>query len=98
HISKDIRLGFLQQGSFHEIDSSVPIKNQAKMLDIILYLYERSQSLISFGIPVSYLTQSNIFNKIINIKYDVPNDQLEILDHYYDDINAYYNKAMQENG
>ncbi|HIZ71087.1 MAG TPA: V-type ATP synthase subunit A [Candidatus Atopostipes pullistercoris] len=97
-IAKVIRLGFLQQGSFHEIDSSVPIEKQAKMLDIILYLYERSQSLISFGFPVSYLTQSNIFNKIINIKYDIPNDQLERLDHYYDEIDAYYDKAMQENG
>lgn len=97
-ISKVLRLGFLQQASFHEIDSSVPIEKQAKMLDIILYLYERSQNLISFGFPVSYLTKSNIFNKIISIKFDVPNDELEILDEYYDAIDAFYEKAMQENG
>src|SRR5699024_10426017 len=97
-IAKVIRLGFLQQGSFHEIDSSVTIEKQAKMLDIILYLYERSQSLISFGFPVSFLAQSDIFNKIINITYNVPNDKLEMLDQYYDEIDAFYDKAMQENG
>lgn len=97
-ISKVIRLGFLQQGSFHEIDSSVPIEKQAKMLDIILYLYDRSQTLISFGFPVSYLAQSDIFNKITNIKYNIPNDQLDMLDDYYEKIDAFYDKAMQENG
>ena len=97
-IARVIRLGFLQQASFHEIDSSVPIEKQAKMLDVILYLYERSQALISFGFPVSYLTQSDIFNKIINIKYDIPNDRLELLEDYYEEIDAFYEKAIQENG
>lgn len=97
-ISKVIRLGFLQQGSFHEIDSAVPIEKQAKMLDIILYLYDRSQMLVSFGFPVSYVGQSDIFNKVINIKYDIPNDQLNMLDDYYKEIDAFYEKAMQENG
>src|SRR5699024_1121157 len=81
--------------SFHEIDSSVPIEKQAKMLDIILYLYERSQSLISFGFPVSFLAQSDIFNKIINIKYNVPNDKLEMLDQYYAEIDAFMIKQCK---
>lgn len=97
-IAKVIRLGFLQQASFHTIDSAVPIEKQAKMLDVILYLYKRCQTLVSFSFPVSYLTKSDIFNKVINIKYDVPNDKLELFDQYYKEIDTFYDKAMQENG
>ena len=46
---------------------------------VILYLYDRARSLVTMGHPMSVLKQSNIFDRVINIKYDVPNDRLHIL-------------------
>ncbi|AMB98876.1 ATP synthase subunit A [Aerococcus urinaehominis] len=97
-IARVIRLGFLQQASFHEIDCAVPIKKQAKMMAVILYLYERCKSLIQWGMPMSYLNQSSIFATVINIKYDVANDQLDQLDKYFDEIDQFYDRAIAENG
>ncbi|WP_195851076.1 V-type ATP synthase subunit A [Aerococcus tenax] len=93
-----IRLGFLQQNTFHEIDQAVPIAKQAKMLDVILYLHSRCQQLVQWGMPMSYIAKADIFNQLITMKFDVPNDDLEAFDHYYEDIDRFYEKAMQENG
>lgn len=75
-IARVIRVGFLQQNAFHKDDTCVPMEKQFKMMDVILYLYKRSRSLISMGMPMSVLKQDPIFDKVIAIKYDVPNDQL----------------------
>ena len=40
-IARVIRLGFLQQNAFHKDDTCVPLKKQFKMMEIILYLYEK---------------------------------------------------------
>ena len=42
-IARVIRLGFLQQNAFHKDDTCVPLKKQFKMMEIILYLYEKCQ-------------------------------------------------------
>ena len=52
-IAKVIRLGFLQQNAFHKDDTSVPLIKQFKMMEVILYLYKKSRSLVSMGMPVS---------------------------------------------
>ena len=46
-IARVIRLGFLQQNAFHKDDTCVPLKKQFKMMEIILYLYEKCRALIS---------------------------------------------------
>ena len=40
-IARVIRLGFLQQNAFHQEDTCVPMEKQFKMMEIILYLYEK---------------------------------------------------------
>ncbi len=96
--AKVIRLAFLQQSSFHEIDGDVPIQKQAKMLDVILYLHHRSKQLIQWGMPMSYLQQSPIFNEVINMKFNVANDNLDAFDHYYQSIDQFYDQAIEQNG
>ena len=43
-IARVIRLGFLQQNAFHKDDTCVPLKKQFKMMEIILYLYEKCRA------------------------------------------------------
>ena len=97
-IARVIRLGFLQQNAFHKEDTSVPLKKQFKMMEIILYLYKKSKTLISMGMPMSVLKEDPIFDRIISIKYDVPNDRLDLFDTYKKDIDTFYDKVLEKNG
>ena len=96
-IARVIRLGFLQQNAFHKDDTSVPLKKQFKMMEIILYLYKKSKTLISMGMPMSVLKEDLIFDKIISIKYDVPNDRLELFDEYRAQVDRFYENVVERN-
>lgn len=97
-IARVIRLGFLQQNAFHKDDTSVPMEKQFKMMEIILYLYKKSKVLVTMGMPMSVLKEDNIFEKVIAIKYDVPNDHLEMLDNYRTAIDNFYDNVLKRNG
>lgn len=96
-IARVIRLGFLQQNAFHQEDTSVPLLKQFRMMEIILYLFRKSKALVGMGMPVSVLREEAIFEKVISIKYDVPNDRLEMFDDYRNMIDEFYNRVMEKN-
>lgn len=96
-IARIIRLGFLQQNAFHKEDTCVPLEKQLKMMQTILYLNTKCKALIAMGMPVSVLKRHNIFERIIAIKYDVPNDRLDMFDDYREEIDRFYDKVIQEN-
>ena len=87
-IARVIRVGFLQQNAFHKDDTSVSMEKQYKMLKTIDYLRRACSQLVEKHIPVSLMTQTGIFEKVISIKYDVPNDNVALLDTYPDKIDA----------
>lgn len=96
-IAKVIRLGFLQQNAFHADDTCVSLEKQFKMMEVILYLYQKSKALITLNMPISVLKEEDIFEKIIAIKYDVPNDKPELFDEYMKKIDAFYDRIMEKN-
>ena len=96
-IAKVIRLGFLQQNAFHKDDTCVSLEKQFKMMDVILYLYKTSRKLVAMGMPMSVLKADPIFDQVIAIKYDVPNDNLALLDDYKKKIDAFYEGVMERN-
>lgn len=96
-IARVIRLGFLQQNAFHKDDTCVSLKKQFGMMDIILYLYKKCRELVARGMPMSVLKAEGIFEKVIAIKYDVPNDQLQLLDMYKVDIDRFYDTVIEKN-
>lgn len=96
-IAKVIRVGFLQQNAFHKDDTCVPMEKQFKMMDVILYLYKKSRSLISMGMPMSVLKEDKIFDKVIAMKYDIPNDRLDMFDQYKKDIDTFYDAVIERN-
>lgn len=97
-IARVIRLGFLQQNAFHPDDTCVPMKKQLLMMETILYLYEKSRALINRGMPVSVLKEDKIFERVISIKYDVPNSKPEMFDQYRQDIDRFYDNVLERNG
>ena len=97
-IARVIRLGFLQQNAFHQEDTSVPMEKQFLMMETILYLYEKCRALINRGMPVSVLKEDKIFERIIAIKYEVPNKEPERFDEYHKDIDRFYDNVLERNG
>lgn len=87
-IARVIRVGFLQQNAFHKDDTSVSLEKQYKMLKVIDYLKSACERVIRRKIPVSLITKTGIFETIISIKYDVPNDNVALLDEYPSKIDA----------
>lgn len=96
-IAKVIRLGFLQQNAFHKDDTCVSMEKQFKMMDVILYLYKICRDLVARGMPMSILKSENMFEKVIAIKYDVSNDNLQMLDLYKSQIDQFYDRIIEKN-
>ena len=96
-ICKVIRIGFLQQNAFHAEDTCVPMEKQLKMLETILYLYDKSRKLVAMGMPMSVLKEDTIFDRVITIKYDVPNKDLQMFDQYKKDIDTFYDRVLEKN-
>ncbi|MBM6827524.1 V-type ATP synthase subunit A [Mordavella massiliensis] len=96
-IARVIRLGFLQQNAFHKDDTCVSLEKQFKMMDVILYLYKKSRDLVAMGMPMSVLKAEGIYEKVIAVKYDVPNDNLQLLDLYKREIDEFYNRVIEKN-
>lgn len=92
-ICKVIRVGYLQQNAFHKDDTYVPLQKQMKMMDVILYLYKKCKDLVAQGKPMSQVVASGIFDKVTKMKYDVPNDHIELLDDYFRQIDAAVSKV-----
>ena len=97
-IARVIRLGFLQQNAFHKDDTCVPLSKQYRMMEIILYLYRKSKALVTMGMPMSVLKEDKIFDRVISIKYDIPNDKPEMFDEYKKDIDRFYDNVLERNG
>ena len=85
-IAKVVRVGYLQQNAFHKDDAYVPLAKQLKMMDVILYLNKKCQEAVAQGKVVRAISETGIFEQLIKMKYDIPNDHIEKLDTYYQDI------------
>lgn len=96
-IARVIRLGFLQQNAYHPSDTYVPLAKQLKMMETILYLYQKAKLLIDMNMPMSLLKENPIFDKVISIKYDVANDELSKFDDYKTMIDEFYDDIMRKN-
>ncbi|MCR4924916.1 MAG: V-type ATP synthase subunit A, partial [Clostridiales bacterium] len=87
-IAKIIRVGFLQQNAFHADDTFVPLEKQLKMMQVILYFYHKCKYIIDNQVPISKILKLSVFDKLIKMKYDVPNNNISLLDDYYSLIDS----------
>ncbi len=91
-ITKLIRLGFLQQNAFHDVDTYVPVEKQYKMMEIIMYLYEVSKPIVARGIPVSQIRKTGIFDDLVKMKYTIDNEDFTP----FDDLKMKIEKAFTQ--
>ncbi len=83
-----IRVGFLQQNAFHAEDTFVPLDKQFCMMHTILHLHHRAREVVARQIPISALLKTGIFDKLIKMKYEIPNGHPEQFDALIGEIDA----------
>lgn len=79
-IARTIKKGFLQQNALHKDDTYITLEKQYKMLQVIDELYKSTLKCVKIGIPLSTIRKESVFEEVIKMKYDVPNDHIELLD------------------
>lgn len=94
-IAKIVRVGFLQQNAFHKDDTYVPLEKQKLMMKTILHLYSKCKEVIAENIPIATIIGLGLFEKVTKIKYDIPNDKLEMFDEYLADIDEKINSIKR---
>lgn len=85
-IARVIRVGFLQQNAFHQEDTFVPMAKQMRMMEVILHLYHKCQEVVALQVPISKIVSLGLFDKLVKMKYDIPNDKPELFDDYLREI------------
>ncbi len=89
-VSRVIKVGYLQQNAYHKNDAHVSLKKQYKMLKVIDRLYDRAYKCVKLGAPISKVKNDELFYKITTMKYDVPEDKLEMFDELIKEIDSFY--------
>ena len=95
-ICKCIRVGFLQQSSFNEIDTSVPLEKQFKMMDLIVFMYNESLELIEKGIPLSEIKKLGFFERYLKLKYEINNKEIQKFDSVKHEFENEFKKLENE--
>jgi len=77
-IARVIRVGFLQQNAYHKDDTYVPLEKQFLMMREIIDAYTNAKNaIVKDGLPFSMLSASGIFDRLVKMKYNIPNDKPE---------------------
>lgn len=85
-IARVIRIGFLQQNAMNETDTYTPVYKHFKMMEAILHLNKKAKEALTRGVPVSRILATGMFEKLIKMKYEIPNDKPEMIDVYIKEI------------
>ena len=92
-----IRVGFLQQNAYNQIDTYVPLEKQFQMMEVILALYDGAKPLLERAIPLSQIKATGIFASLSKIKYEVPNDTPQRFEGYHEAIRAALRQVDEAN-
>lgn len=94
--AKILKVGFLQQNAYHKEDTYVPIAKQYKMLKAIETYYDNAYKCVKLGAPISQLKGNGIVDSLNKMKYNVPNDDLSLIDEIENNITKYFSDLAEK--
>ena len=71
---------FLQQNAFDDIDRYSTVEKQMKMMQVLLIYWRRGSEAIKRGVTLVKLKKMSVYQDIVKMKFNVPNDDLMMLD------------------
>ena len=83
-----VRVGFLQQNAYHKDDTYVPLEKQYLMMKAICDFYSLAQKALAGGTAYQSILDLGWSDKLIKIKYDIPNDKPEMFGEYEKQMTA----------
>ena len=86
--ARAVRVGFLQQNAYHKDDTYVPLEKQYRMMKLITDFYALAKKALSQGVNVDKIIGCGWIEKLIKVKYDIPNDKIELFDEYEKNMKA----------
>ena len=95
-IARVVRVGFLQQNAYHKDDTYVPLEKQFLMMGAILSLREHASKAVAAGVSVADILKTGVFEKVIKMKYDIPNDKPQLFRLLNVEVEQGIKKLMQE--
>jgi len=96
-VAKLVRVSFLQQNAYNDIDTFVPMEKQFKMMELILALYDGAKELVEKSIPLSQLIETGIFEQLNKLKYEITNDDLGKFSDYRAQVDSALRQVIQAN-
>lgn len=93
-VARVIRIGFLQQNAMHETDTYTPVYKHYKMMEAILALNDAAKGAVQRQIPVSRILATGLFDKLIKMKYEIPNDNPDMIDGYITEIRNVFDNLI----
>lgn len=85
-----VRVGFLQQNAYHKDDTYVPLKKQYLMMRCILSFYSQAKNALAKGVLVDSILDGGWVEKLIKIKYDIPNDKPQMFADYQREMTEWF--------
>jgi len=92
-VARVIRLGFAQQNAYHPSDVYTPLSRQQTLMEIILYLYDTCKKLLETGVAMDTIQKEGIFEAVIAAKYKDANDEGEMRQGYFNEIEGFYERV-----
>ncbi len=95
-IARTIKKGFLQQNALHKEDTYVSLEKQYRMLKSIDTLYETTLKCVKLGIPLSIIRKETVFDEVVHMKNNIPNNNIELFDELDNKIKESYGGLMRK--
>ncbi|MBQ4225903.1 MAG: V-type ATP synthase subunit A, partial [Oscillospiraceae bacterium] len=96
-VARVIRVGFLQQNAYHKDDTYVPLEKQYLMMKSIINLCDTAMKAVAAGVPISRLASAGLFERVIKVKYDIPNDKPEMFEALDAEVSSVVDALIKSN-
>lgn len=94
-VASIIKIAYLQQNAYNDIDKYVPLEKQVLMLKAIEIYYDNSLEALDKGISYSDLYSKELISMLNSMKYNIKNDQTDKFIALNNNI-RYYFQSLKE--
>ena len=95
NVTKSIREDYLQQNAFHDTDTYCSLDKQDKMLNLILYFYDKSLEALSKGVEIKDIENLEVNEAISRLKL-ISEDNKERFTEITEEIDQAIDKLVKE--
>lgn len=97
-VSKMLREDFLQQNSFHEVDTYCPLDKQVVMLNAVLEFYDESLKAIDHKVYLNEIRQLPVRERISRMKVIENDKAVEVINDIRKDIKEEIDELIEKEG